>query len=189
MDVVNHAAKGPSPKYNLLLLSIVAFMAAGALVVLLAPMGAAQTNGSVSTISTNVAIVNIVSGAQNQNNGIFYSPANITVVIGVNNTVMWTNHDSTEHTVVALDGSYSATLQPGQTFTHTFIAPGVYDYHCTIHPWMKGSVTVLASPSSSTTSTPSTGGVPEFPFTALAAAVFTAVVLVSYLTVRRTRRG
>ena len=151
------------------------------------PATIAQGTTSVGTISTGVANVSIVSGAQNPNNGVFYSPANIVVVIGVNNTVVWTNHDTTNHTVVALDNSYSDTLAPGQTFTHTYTTPGVYDYHCTIHTFMKGSVTVLAGPSS--TSTSSSGGIPEFPYEGLAVVAVTALVLASYLLVRQTKRG
>jgi len=178
---------------NIRVAAFVAVVLAGGVATLLMPAVSAQ--GSTSTISTGVANVSIVSGAKNQNNGLFYSPANITVVIGVNNTVVWTNHDTTSHTVVALDNSYSATLTQGQTFTHTYATPGVYKYHCTIHPWMTGSVTVLAAPSSSTTSpsstttSSSTGAVPEFPFEAIAVVVITTLVLASYLIVRQTRRG
>lgn len=153
------------------------------------PAAIAQGTTTVGTINTGVANVSIVSGAQNPNNGVFYSPASITVVIGVNNTVVWTNHDTTNHTVVAVDNSYSDTLAPGQTFTHTYTTAGVYNYHCTIHTFMMGSVKVLAAPSSSTTSTSSSGGIPEFPFEGVVVIAVTAVVLASYLLVRQTRRG
>ena len=180
---------------SLLALLFLILISAGASALVLAPVASSQASASTSTISTNVAKVSIVSGAQNPNNGLFYSPANITVVLGVNNTVIWTNHDSTNHTVVALDNSYAATLAPGQSFTHTFTSPGVYDYHCTIHNWMKGSVIVLAAPSSSTTTPSSTStsstsaAVPEFPFTAIAVFVITALVVASYIAIRQTRRG
>jgi len=36
-----------------------------------------------------------------------FSPANVTVVIGVNNTVTWTNDDSADHTV------YSTSIPTG----------------------------------------------------------------------------
>ena len=178
-------------KSNIRVALFVALVLTGGVATLLMPVVSAQ--GSTSTINTGVANVSIVSGAKNQDNGLFYSPANITVVLGVNNTVVWTNHDSTNHTVVALDNSYSAVLTPGQTFTHTFTVPGVYKYHCTIHLWMTGSVTVLAAPSSSssssTSTSSSTGAVPEFPFEAVALVVITALVIVSYLFVRQPRRG
>jgi len=73
-----------------------------------------------------------------------YDPDNITVVIGVNNTVIWTNNDNEPHTVTATDGSFdSGNMNPGATFTYTFTKPGAYSYICTYHPWMRGYVTVL----------------------------------------------
>ena len=174
-----------------LLAMVMAVVSLGALVFII-PAVSAQSTSTVSTLNTNVANVSIVSGAQNPSNGRFFSPANITVVLGVNNTVVWTNHDSTNHTVVALDNSFSATLKPGQTFTHTFTAQGVYNYHCTIHTFMKGAVVVLAGPTvSSSTTTSSTGSnsVPEFPFGAIAGVVMTSLVLAAYLVVRQTKRG
>jgi len=73
-----------------------------------------------------------------------YDPDNITVMIGVNNTVIWTNNDNEPHTVTATDGSFdSGNMNPGATFTYTFTKPGVYSYICTYHPWMRGYVTVL----------------------------------------------
>jgi len=170
---------------------VVAVISLGALAFTVQAVGA-QSTSTISTTNTNVANVSIVSGAQNPDNGQFFSPANITVVLGVNNTVVWTNNDSTEHTVVALDNSFSATLQPGQTFTHTFTAPGVYNYHCTIHTFMKGAVVVLAGStvsSSTTTSSTASTAVPEFPFGAIAVVVTTSLVLAAYLVVRQTKRG
>lgn len=181
---------------NGLLMGLMAFLISAGLLVII-PVEAytgAQTTGA-STISSNIANVNIVSGAQNPNNGLFFSPANITVTLGVNNTVAWTNRDSTNHTVFALDNSYGGTLIPGGTFTHTFTAPGVYKYYCTIHTFMRGSVIVLGGPSTSTSSSTSAtsgsygSGIPEFPFGAVALAVVTVIVLVSYAVLRQTKRG
>jgi plastocyanin len=167
------------------IVTLIALLSVGAFALVVVPAVSAQGTATVSTINTNVANVSIVSGAHNPNNGLFYSPENITIVIGVNNTVVWTNHDTTSHTVVAVDNSYAATLVPGGTFAHTFTAPGVYKYHCTIHLFMVGSVTVLGGPSSTSTS----GAVPEFPIGAAAVAVVTVLVLVSYVVVRQTKRG
>jgi plastocyanin len=53
------------------------------------------------------------------------------------------------HTVTADDTAHagdpaytSDTLVSGQRFTHTFLTPGDYTYHCAIHPEMKGIVIV-----------------------------------------------
>jgi len=99
----------------------------------------AQSGGSVS--------VSIVAGAFNYTSPINFSPKVITVVIGVNNTVIWTNNDSYAHTVTADDGSFSSgNMDPGNTFSKTFTTPGTFTYHCSYHGWMTGTVIVLPSP-------------------------------------------
>ena len=119
-----------------------------------------------------------------------FNPSSIRVVIGVNNTVTWTNHDSVAHTVTADDGSFNGNLTVGGTFTHTFTVAGTYAYHCNIHTYIKATVIVLGGPSSTSTSTSASGGgIPEFPAQALAVATMTAIVLVSYLALRRTGRS
>jgi plastocyanin len=60
-------------------------------------------------------------------------------------TVVWTLVEG-GHTVTADDGSWgsAATLVvSGQTFSHTFVAPGVYTYHCQIHAQMRGVIVVV----------------------------------------------
>jgi plastocyanin len=91
---------------------------------------------------TNTVHVSIFPGAASYASG--YDPDNITVVIGVNNTVIWTNNDNEPHTVTASNGSFdSGNMNPGTTFTYTFTTPGTYTYICTYHPWMRGYVTVI----------------------------------------------
>ena len=69
-----------------------------------------------------------------------FTPAEVTVVSG--QEITWTNDDSTAHTVTFDDGSADHRLQPDETFTTT-LSPGTHSYHCTIHPSMTGTVTVL----------------------------------------------
>jgi len=100
------------------------------------------------TNSTTLSIVqvSIENGAGVNPNSPGYSPSNITVVIGINNTVKWVNYDSMPHTVTAVDGSFdSGNLDPGQSFVHTFNRPGTYVYVCIYHHWMEGTVIVIAS--------------------------------------------
>jgi plastocyanin len=71
------------------------------------------------------------------------SPSAIMLVIGVNNTVIWTNYDDATHTVTANDGSFdSKDLKAGQTFSYSFTVPGTFNYHCIYHSWMTGQVIV-----------------------------------------------
>lgn len=70
-----------------------------------------------------------------------YDPTPVTVAVG--DTVTWTNNDGVPHTVTANDGTFqSGTLQPGQSFSFTFTAPGTIDYHCEFHANMSGQVVV-----------------------------------------------
>ena len=70
----------------------------------------------------------------------FIPPA---VTIAVGEAVEWTNNDSIAHTATAADEAFdSGILSEGQTFTHTFDTAGTFDYICTIHPFMRGTVTV-----------------------------------------------
>ncbi|HUI22971.1 MAG TPA: cytochrome c oxidase assembly protein [Nitrososphaerales archaeon] len=73
-----------------------------------------------------------------------YSPQQIQVELGVNSTVTWVSHSIAYDTVTDRGGAFgSGAIPPGGTFTHTFTAPGVYEYYCLYHPWMTGTITVL----------------------------------------------
>jgi plastocyanin len=62
----------------------------------------------------------------------FFSPAQIVVPVGT--TVVWRVTGTQTHDVLAEDGSfYSRTMGPGQTFSYTFLQPGIYRYICTPH--------------------------------------------------------
>jgi plastocyanin len=72
-----------------------------------------------------------------------YSPQNITVKKGT--TVTWTNRDSAAHDVVEKDdkeGPKSKLLQTGETYSYTYNTVGTFEYFCTVHPSMTGTVTV-----------------------------------------------
>jgi plastocyanin len=70
-----------------------------------------------------------------------FTPTTLSVSAGT--TVTWKFDDSTQHTVAANDNSFtSAALASGQTFTHTFAAAGTVAYHCSIHPFMTGTISV-----------------------------------------------
>jgi plastocyanin len=75
-----------------------------------------------------------------------YSPQNIEVVIGVNNTVVWTSHSFTYDTVTSGTGLFSSgAISPGGSFSFTFTEPGVYDYYCQYHLWMHGTIVVKSA--------------------------------------------
>lgn len=71
-----------------------------------------------------------------------FTPSQITVKKGT--TVTWTNNDSTTHTVTADNGNgpSSDNISPGSSYKYTFNDTGSFQYHCTIHPSMRGTVVV-----------------------------------------------
>lgn len=70
-----------------------------------------------------------------------FAPATLTVLAG--STVTWNNHDEEPHTVAATDGSFhSPGMGTGTTYSHTFPTAGKFDYVCSIHPSMHGTVVV-----------------------------------------------
>ncbi len=76
-----------------------------------------------------------------------FHPASVTVNVG--DTITWTNQDTAPHTATANDGSFdTGNLNKGQSGSHTFTKAGTFAYICSIHPNMKGTVTVLAAGSS-----------------------------------------
>ncbi|HYY89161.1 MAG TPA: cytochrome P460 family protein [Chloroflexota bacterium] len=71
-----------------------------------------------------------------------FLPAEVTVRAGT--TVTWSNEDEAVHTVTAVDKSWdSGRLPIGGTFSQTFTDAGEYDFFCTIHPTMKGTISVI----------------------------------------------
>lgn len=76
-----------------------------------------------------------------------FTPATLTIHVG--DTVSWTNSGPSSHTATARDGSFNTgQLSRGHSASHTFTAPGTYAYFCSIHPFMHGTVTVLAATTS-----------------------------------------
>ena len=80
-----------------------------------------------------------------------YIPADVSIDIG--GEVTWSNDDTAAHTVTSgtaeggPDGNFDSSLfMAGSTFSVKFTdyEPGTYDYFCMVHPWMVGTVTVLA---------------------------------------------
>ena len=75
-----------------------------------------------------------------------YIPSKITIKPG--ETVYWKNQDAAFHSVTSgfygdPDGLFdSELLDPEDIFSYKFTEVGIYDYYCTLHPWMKGIILV-----------------------------------------------
>jgi plastocyanin len=68
-----------------------------------------------------------------------YSPKTITIDAG--DAVTWEFDDGRIPHDVKGDGFKSPTRSKG-SWSHTFSTAGTYDYHCSLHPYMKGTVEV-----------------------------------------------
>ncbi|MGK8553576.1 cupredoxin domain-containing protein [Nocardia gipuzkoensis] len=72
-----------------------------------------------------------------------FSPAEVTVKVG--DTVTWKFDDKVPHSVQGIGdkamGINSPILDKGE-WSYTFTNPGTYRYLCSLHPEMRGSVTV-----------------------------------------------
>ncbi|MBI4180450.1 MAG: cupredoxin family copper-binding protein [Chloroflexi bacterium] len=71
--------------------------------------------------------------------GFAFNSSQITIKVG--DTITWTNQDSVPHTVTG-DGFDLGNLAGGQSRSYTFITAATFTYHCNIHPYMQGQVTV-----------------------------------------------
>lgn len=91
------------------------------------------TSGDNTSNATESKAVKITTDA--------FQPADLNVKVGT--TVKWTNDDKNPHTVTSDKGDWgSQELAQGQTFTATFTKAGTFEYHCKLHPDMKGKITV-----------------------------------------------
>lgn len=73
-----------------------------------------------------------------------FNPSSITVSVGT--TITWTNKDSFTHNVTSSTQAFSSgSMSPGATFSFKFNTAGTYNYTCTIHPGMNGTVIVQQS--------------------------------------------
>lgn len=118
----------------------------------------AQASSSSSAVNTtssssgappaNGFAVSILKGSSTDQSSLGYKPDNVTLVVGANNTVTWTNDDSVGHIVTFTSIPSGASVPnsdligPSGTFTVTLTVPGTYHYFDTLFGWMKGTVIV-----------------------------------------------
>ncbi|HZX68615.1 MAG TPA: cupredoxin family copper-binding protein [Candidatus Elarobacter sp.] len=70
-----------------------------------------------------------------------FMPASVTVRVG--DAVTFQNDDDDAHTATADDGSWdSEGLNQNEKWSHTFAKAGTIKYHCTVHPFMHGTLIV-----------------------------------------------
>jgi plastocyanin len=103
----------------------------------------ASNPNAASSITTTILIPQGAAAQQVQN---YYQP-NPTQIPSSQTTITWINKDSAPHTATAIDNSFdtgiinvgssgSAMIKSGSSGSSSRI-----QYHCTIHPWMTGTLT------------------------------------------------
>jgi Icc protein len=71
-----------------------------------------------------------------------FAPSTLTVKAGTK--VVWINNDDVPHLIVSTQNKFrqSSVLDTNQRFAITLTKPGTYDYFCSLHPMMQGSIVV-----------------------------------------------
>src|SRR4051794_6474284 len=74
-----------------------------------------------------------------------FDPVQLTVPAGA--TVVWFNKGKEDHSVTADDKSFDSGLKKsGASWQRAFPRTGTFSYHCDPHPWMTGTIQVVAAP-------------------------------------------
>ena len=102
----------------------------------------------VAVVLAMAAVVPVASAQsvdlQVQIDQFIFAPQRITVKTGT--TVTWVNDDDIPHTIVSNNKLFkSKTLDTKDRFSFTFMTPSTYDYFCSLHPHMTGTVVVEAA--------------------------------------------
>lgn len=72
---------------------------------------------------------------------ITFSPADLTIDAGTE--VTWINEDAAIHDATDREDAWNTEfLSQDESETITFDTPGTFEYYCTVHPWMEGTITV-----------------------------------------------
>ncbi len=73
-----------------------------------------------------------------------FDPANLKINMGEG--VKFVNSDEEPHTVTATDGTFdSKAIDTNEAWNYRFTKAGKFPYICAIHPFMKGTVTVITT--------------------------------------------
>jgi amicyanin len=70
-----------------------------------------------------------------------FAPQSLTIKAGT--TVTWANEDDIPHTVASTSKAFkSKVLDTDDKFSFTFTSAGTYEYFCSLHPHMTGTIVV-----------------------------------------------
>jgi plastocyanin len=73
-----------------------------------------------------------------------FSPQTLTIKAGTK--VRWTNRDDIPHTIASTTKAFrSPALDTDDNYSFTFTTAGSYEYFCSLHPHMTGTIVVQAA--------------------------------------------
>jgi plastocyanin len=105
---------------------------------------APPANATAPSSATGDNTVKAVEGAGDPRTAWTFDPSEITVAAG--GSVTFVDAGKEAHTATADGASFdTGTLNPGESKAVTFDEAGSFAYHCSLHPWMKGTVVVTAA--------------------------------------------
>lgn len=145
--------KGISRATGIAIVIVVLVVGAAGIYLALGSIRPSSTSSSATTkVSSTITKVTVILPPRvGSNTSLNFEPAKITVVISINNTIVWVDKDPIPHTVTSTSVPNGAkafdskTINDGDTYTQTLTVPGTYEYYCTFHPgWMKGTIIVKA---------------------------------------------
>ena len=102
--------------------------------------------GGVLGLAAGFAVMATVLAATPQNaevkiDNFTFAPQSLTIKAGT--TVTWINEDDIPHTVAATAKAFkSKVLDTDDKFSFTFTTAGSYEYFCSLHPHMTGTIVV-----------------------------------------------
>lgn len=97
----------------------------------------------------------IIMGSADPDQPDNFVPKRVEIQLGFDNKVVWINQDNIAHTVTSDNDAvdkYSGLfdsldtiglIKPEGTYEFLFTQEGEFPYHCSPHPWMKGSIKVI----------------------------------------------
>jgi plastocyanin len=140
----------PFSRYRYLLwIAVLVLVASGT--VLLAACGGGSNADTEKKAGPGTATPTIASDSDTArvsivgNNGTYYfNPPTLTIPKGT--TVIWINMSNAPHPINSDTAAFSSpgSLLQSDTFQMAFTTAGTYPYHCGLHPYMTGTITVTS---------------------------------------------
>ena len=120
-------------KKNLIIIAVIVLLIVGA-----------GTYFLMKQYTSNKSDLNNLGGTNIEISNFAFSPQTLRVQAGDAVTITWTNNDLAPHIIVSDTGNEltSEKLNQGNSYSHIFTTAGTYNYHCSIHPSMKGQIIV-----------------------------------------------